>query len=87
MAFTLKPITILRPRASAVTQTNGIFTQVWYGWFRDLIATLTANQNAVAGQLNAGFTGVITTAKLTATGTNGTMTFTNGILTAETPAT
>lgn len=34
-----------------------------------------------------GYTGTITTAKLTAGGTNGSMTFTNGILTAQTPAT
>lgn len=34
-----------------------------------------------------GYTGTITTAKLTAGGTNGSMTFTNGILTAQTQAT
>jgi hypothetical protein len=35
----------------------------------------------------AGFTGTITTAKLTGGGANGSMTFVNGVLTAETPAT
>lgn len=34
-----------------------------------------------------GYTGTITTAKLTTLGSNGSMTFTNGILTAQTPAT
>lgn len=34
-----------------------------------------------------GFTGTITTAKLTGGGANGSMTFSNGILTAQTPAT
>lgn len=34
-----------------------------------------------------GLTVVVTTAKLTSGGTNGSMTFTNGILTAQTPAT
>lgn len=36
---------------------------------------------------NAGFSGTITTAKLTAGGANGSMTFTNGILTAQVAAT
>lgn len=36
---------------------------------------------------SAGYTGTITTAKLTTSGTNGSMTFTNGVLTAQTPAT
>jgi hypothetical protein len=34
-----------------------------------------------------GYTGTITTAKLTTLGSNGSMTFTNGILTSQTPAT
>lgn len=34
-----------------------------------------------------GYTGIITTAKLTTLGSNGSMTFSNGILTAQTPAT
>ena len=37
--------------------------------------------------LPTGLTATITTAKLTALGTNGSMTFTNGILTAQVPAT
>ena len=42
-----------------------------------------AQQAAVA----AGLTATITTAKLTALGANGSMTFTNGVLTAQTQAT
>lgn len=45
---------------------------------------LTAAQNTA---IDAGITVTITTAKLTGGGTNGSMTFTNGILTAQTPAT
>jgi hypothetical protein len=47
--------------------------------------------NIATGTLNTsrlgGLTVVIATAKLTGTGANGTMTFTNGLLTAQTPAT
>ncbi len=41
----------------------------------------------VTGSPPAGITGTITTAKLTGGGSNGSMTFTNGVLTASTPAT
>ena len=41
----------------------------------------------VTGSPPSGYTGVITTAKLTGGGANGSMTFTNGVLTAQTPAT
>lgn len=42
---------------------------------------------APAKWLSTGFTGTITTAKLTGGGANGSMTFASGILTAQTPAT
>lgn len=87
MAFVLKNFEPVRPRASIVADPGGGFTWTWYGWFRDLQATLTGNQSKVAGLLNSGFTGTITTAKLTAGGANGSMTFTNGVLTAEVQAT
>jgi hypothetical protein len=45
--------------------------------------TAASDGSPLAGGLNA----TITTAKLTALGTNGSMTFTNGLLTAQTPAT
>ena len=41
----------------------------------------------VTGSPPSGITGTITTAKLTGGGANGSMTFTNGVLTAQTPAT
>jgi hypothetical protein len=41
----------------------------------------------VTGSPPSGVTATITTAKLTGGGSNGSMTFTNGVLTASTPAT
>lgn len=43
--------------------------------------------NGGTGTSTAGVTATIATAKLTAVGSNGSMTFTNGLLTAQTPAT
>jgi hypothetical protein len=43
--------------------------------------------NIPPSAITGGYTGTITTAKLTTLGSNGSMTFTNGILTAQTPAT
>jgi len=57
------------------TDISGLATVAHTGAYSDLTGTPT------------GYTGTITTAKLTALGTNGSMTFTNGILTAQTPAT
>ena len=69
------------PRQSLVLQEgNHFFTLPWFGWFTKLVAV-------VNGNLAAGFSGTIATAKLTSGGANGSMTFVNGILTAETPAT
>lgn len=41
----------------------------------------------VQNLFRTGFNGTIVTAKLTGGGTNGSMTFTNGVLTSQTPAT
>lgn len=71
---------ILRPRSSAVVEDNRVMTQTWYGWFFQLYTLL--NKTVAVGQ-----SVTITTAKLTTTGTNGSMTFVNGVLTAQTPAT
>lgn len=52
--------------------------------------TLVSGISTTAAKINtlgSGLTVVITTAKLTAGGANGSMTFTNGVLTAQTPAT
>jgi hypothetical protein len=42
---------------------------------------------AISQLFGGGFTGTIATAKLTGGGANGSMTFTNGVLTSQTPAT
>ena len=48
---------------------------------------LTVNEYATVQNLSIGISATITTAKLTTGGANGSMTFTNGILTAQTQAT
>lgn len=50
-------------------------------------ANLTSGNLDIARMPTSGFSGTITTAKLTGLGANGSMTFMNGILTAQTPAT
>jgi hypothetical protein len=60
---------------------NGQFTQTQPA-FTDVSGNITASQGPTAA-----FSGTITTAKLTTGGTNGSQTFVNGILTAQTPAT
>ena len=60
----------------------------WFNWFTRITAVL--NFSGLQANLDAnkpGLTVVITTAKLTGVGANGSMTFTNGILTAQTQAT
>lgn len=68
-------------RASPVLETEkNIFTMSWSGWLRKLVDTLNGN-------LAEGFTGTIVTAALTSGGTEGSMTFTNGIVTSQVAAT
>lgn len=55
-------------------------SHIWYNWFIQL-------KNSLDKSLGSGYTGVIVTAKLTALGTQGSMTFVNGILTAQVAAT
>lgn len=60
----------------------------WFNWFLKLWTVL--NFSGLASNAAANLPGLsvtIVTAKLTALGANGSMTFTNGILTASTPAT
>lgn len=60
----------------------------WFNWFLKLWTVL--NFSGLASNQSAGLPGLsttIVTAKLTVVGANGSMTFTNGILTASTPAT
>lgn len=58
----------------------GTFSPWWYNWFN--LVKLTFD-----GSVGLGFSGTITTAKLTGGGANGSMTFVNGVLTARTAAT
>lgn len=51
------------------------------------VSDLETRVGAIEAKLAAGFTGTITTAQLTPIGSQGSMTFTNGLLTAQTPAT
>lgn len=83
------PWTILQGGTGASTAT-GARSNLGLG----TIATQNANNVAITGgsimgvvHPTNGITTTITTAKLTSTGTNGSMTFINGILTAQTQAT
>lgn len=59
-----------------LTDRSGSTSKNWYFFFQ-----------AISAPLSAGLNVTITTAKLTGGGTNGSMTFTNGVLTSQTPAT
>jgi hypothetical protein len=77
------------------------FSQPWSGWFRRFwevvsgnfaytstqLTTLSTNVSTLQGELAGGINVTITTAKLTTSGTEGSITFVHGILTAQTPAT
>lgn len=59
-----------------IVDKNGNTTNAWFFFFTQLY-----------NRINPGLTYTVATAKLTTGGTNGTLTFTNGILTAQTQAT
>jgi hypothetical protein len=60
-----------------------IFAVWWTGWFNQLVQKLNANNAVEASNISA----VIVTAKLTTGGAEGSMTFVDGRLTAQTQAT
>ena len=63
------------PVAAKVLNDSGTFMQItWGGWFRQLYNRLNAT-------FNQGYTGTVALAKLTAGGSNGSLTVTNGIIT------
>lgn len=64
------------PNNADIVQPSHRTTPQWANWFLKLYAII-----------QPGVTATITTAKLTPAGANGSMTFTNGILTAHTDAT
>lgn len=75
---------------SPAIRAGGIFTIYWMLWFRKLVDGLNGQAATVAaleGQLAGGISATIVTAKLTTGGTTGSMTFVDGVLTAQTAAT
>lgn len=77
MASKIQPVPSLQV---ALVDDKKQCTNFWYNWFIQL-------KNSLDKSLGTGYTGVIVTAKLTALGTQGSMTFVNGILTAQVAAT
>lgn len=77
MATKLQPV----PAISApIADDRRFCTHLWYNWFLQLKIRFDSS-------LGTGYSGVIVTAKLTALGTQGSMTFVNGILTTQVAAT
>lgn len=67
---------------------QNFFTPTWTGWLLQLYNVIRFSGLAANYENNLpGYTGVIVTAKLTALGANGSMTFANGILVSQVPAT
>jgi predicted phage tail protein len=67
------------PIGKVISDEQGRVQNQWGNWFQKVANAL--------GIQASGFSGTITTAPLTGGGTTGSMTFTNGILTSQTPAT
>jgi hypothetical protein len=57
-----------------IAESDGRVTHRWWSWFNGLSSA-------------KGFSGIVATAKVTSGGANGSMTFQNGILVSQTPAT
>lgn len=70
------PLTNTPDRNNPIIEKDGVATEDFFIWLA-LVSEL----------LESGYTGTITTAKLTGAGANGSMTFQHGILTAQTQAT
>lgn len=82
---------------AAVLDAQGMFTPFWFDFLNRIsllsnrtagsVTALTARVVTLEADLAAGFTGVIVTAKITALGADGSMTFTHGVLTGHVDAT
>jgi hypothetical protein len=72
-------------RSGAVLEKSGVFAQIWSGWFRKLYEALNANFSSIQSALPAGYSGTVALAKLTTGGSNGSLTVSNGLITAYTP--
>lgn len=96
-ARTLKYVIPAPPRAGAVLQKDGTFIQPWTGFFQSIyrlfnshsqsISTNSQNIQTLQQSLASGISTTVVLAKLTTTGTEGSMTFNNGVLTAYTAPT
>lgn len=96
-ARTMKYTVPAPPRAGPVLQKDGTFIQPWAGFFQGIynlfnshasqINSNTSSIQTIQQSLAAGINASVTLAKLTTTGAEGTMTFSNGILTAYTAPT
>lgn len=90
------PLTPPNIKVPVLDQT-GKFTPFWFDFFKNIaqflnpavgdVAVLKTTVSTLSADIAAGLTVVIPTAKLTALGSNGSMTFTHGILTGHTDAT
>ena len=69
------------PTDAPIDANNTIFVKnnIWVSWLGSLVNIINAN--------SSGLGVVVTTAQLTANGTQGSMTFVNGVLTKQTQAT
>jgi hypothetical protein len=65
------------PRYATAITVEGYSSEAWFTWFRENITR----------RLNTGLTVTVPLAKITGGGTDGSLTFTNGILTAVTQPT
>jgi hypothetical protein len=65
---------------SKIVNPDGTKTQYFFTWLNLLYEML-------KGTIGQGFTGTVVTAKLTVGGTNGSITFTNGVVTQQVAAT
>jgi len=75
-------------RNAKLVEEDRSVTKFWFQWFLELRSII--NFSGLSSNREASLPGLsvtITTAKLTPAGANGSMTFTNGILTAQTQAT
>jgi hypothetical protein len=62
------------PKGTQVLQPDGTFSWPWSGWLRGVWTVLNGNGAGV-------FSGTVTLAKLTAGGSNGSLTIVNGVIT------
>ena len=76
MTFQLWPPT----RLTKIVESTGDVTVYFHSWLQILF-------NLLQSTLGKGYTGTVATAKLTSGGVNGSMTFTNGVVTAQVAAT